>query len=103
MIKIVLNIFIALFILCFVVFIKLNPTVESYFNAAITTTFGSNIIFVSPNINANLPTRSCIYYEKIKILKSKFDFHKCNFGIKSSKREINANSILNKLQTKYII
>ena len=62
---------------------------------------GSNIIFVSPNINANLPTRSCIYYEKIKILKSKFDFHKCNFGIKSSKREINANSILNKLQTKY--
>ena len=61
----------------------------------------SYIIFLSPHPVANLESRSCIYHEKFKILNSKFDFQKCIFEIKNSKRRLDTILLLNKLQNKY--
>jgi len=62
---------------------------------------GSNIIFMAPFFASDLPSKSCIYDKKFKIINSEFDFEKCNFEIKDLENKLNTISILNNLQTKY--
>ena len=62
---------------------------------------GSNVIFLLPHSGTPFSSRSCIYYEKFKILDSKFDFEKCSFENKISIRKSNNILFLNKLQTEY--